>query len=180
VEAASQVQLPEVNPQHQAKVTWTPSFPVARARFDQLARTCTKTVTGRHVGPLIVSGVTCLNGADVTGPVLVRSGASLLGINSTVSGPVSATGARAVHLYHSTVRGPVSVTGTTSSAAIVDSTVHGPVVLLGSKTPGVESIVADSNVNGPLVCTGNAPAPINLGARNSVRGPATGQCANLD
>lgn len=52
-------------------------------------------------------------------------------------------------------------------------------MLSGNSTATVESIIADSTVNGPLMCTGNAPAPINLGARNSVRGPAIGQCANL-
>ena len=78
------------------------------------------------------------------------------------------------------MRGPVSLTGTTGSAAVVDTTVGGPVVLFGNNTPGVEPIVADSTVNGPLVCSGNTPAPINLGAANDVRGPATGQCATLD
>ena len=180
IAAAREVQLAEFNPQHQPRFTWAPSFAVARARFDQLVRTCTSTVTGTHSGPLVVSGVTCLDGATVNGPVVVRPGATLLAINSTVGGPVAATAAAAVHLYHSTVRGPVSVVGTTGSAAIVGTTVGGPVVLFANRTPGVEPIVADSTVSGPLVCAANAPAPINLGAANEVRGPATGQCATLD
>jgi hypothetical protein len=180
IAAAREVQLAEFNAQHQPKITWAPSFAVARARFDQLVRTCTSTITGLHNGPLVVSGVTCLDGATVNGPVVVRSGASLLAINSTVNGPVAAAWASAVHLYHSTVWGPVSVNGTTGSAAIVDSTINGAVMLANSDTPGVEPIVADSTVNGPLVCAGNAPAPINLGAANTVAGPATGQCAGLD
>ena len=44
----------------------------------------------------------------------------------------------------------------------------------------VEPVVADSTVAGPLSCTGNSPAPINLGAANTVSGPATCQCAALD
>jgi len=179
IAAAGEVQLAEFNPQHQPEITWAPSFAVARARFDQLVRTCTTTVTGVHNGPLVVDGSTCLDGATVNGPVVVRSGASLLALDSTISGPVSASGASAVHLYHSTVRGPVSITGTSGSAAVVDSTVSGPVVLAGSATGDVEPIVADSTINGPLTCSGNTPAPINLGAANEVRGPATGQCAGL-
>ncbi|MEV0155172.1 hypothetical protein AB0H57_15705 [Micromonospora sp. NPDC050686] len=38
ITAASQVQLSEFNAQHQPKVTWTPSFAVARAHYDQLVR----------------------------------------------------------------------------------------------------------------------------------------------
>jgi len=180
IDAAREVQLAEFNSQHQTKITWAPSFAVARARFDQLVRTCTTTVSGQHNGPLVVDGVTCLAGATIRGPVVVRPGASLLGIDSSISGPVTATSASAVHLYHSTIRGPVSVTGATGSVALVDATVHGPVLLSNSATGAVESIVADSEIRGPLVCTANSPAPINLGAPNDVRGPAVGQCASLD
>ncbi|WP_455565783.1 LVIVD repeat-containing protein [Micromonospora globbae] len=180
IAAAREVQMPEFNAQHQTQVSWAPSFAVARARFDQLARTCTTTVTNRHHGPLTVSGVTCLSGATVNGPVTVRPGASLLAIDSSISGPVSAANAEAVHLYESTVRGPVSITGTRGSAAVVKSEIHGPAVLTGTRTGAVEPIVADSTVRGPLACTGNSPAPINLGAANEVSGPASGQCASLD
>lgn len=38
IAAASQVQLAEFNAQHQTKITWAPSFPVARSYFDQLVR----------------------------------------------------------------------------------------------------------------------------------------------
>ncbi|MFG2099852.1 LVIVD repeat-containing protein [Micromonospora echinaurantiaca] len=179
IAAAREVQLPQFNAQLQTRISWAPSFAVARARFDQLLRTCTTTVANRHNGPLTVTGVTCLTGATVSGPVTVRPGATLLAIDSSISGPVSASNAAAVHLYHSTVRGPVSVTGTTGSAAIVDTEIHGPAVLTGG-TGTVEPIVADSTVRGPLACTGNAPAPINLGVANTVHGPATGQCAGLD
>jgi hypothetical protein len=180
IAAAGEVRLAEFNAQHQPKLTWAPSFAVARARFDQLRRTCTTTITGRRNGPLIASGVTCLDGATVNGPILVGQGASLLSINSGVNGPVAAQSAGAVQLYHSNISGPVLISGAQGSAAIVDSTVRGPVVVNGTGTPGIEPIIADSTINGPLVCSGNAPAPINLGAPNTVRGPATGQCAALD
>ncbi|WBB70020.1 hypothetical protein [Micromonospora sp. WMMD812] len=180
IAAAREVQLPQFNAQHQTTISWAPSFAVARARFDQLARTCTSTMTARHNGPLTVNGVTCLDGATVSGPVTVRPGASLLAIDSSISGPVSASNAAAVHLYQSTVRGPVSITGTRGSTAIVESEIHGPAVVTGSRTGSVEPIIADSTVRGPLACTGNSPAPINLAAANTVSGPATGQCSGLD
>jgi hypothetical protein len=180
VAAAREVRLPEFNAQHQPKITWAPSFAVARARFDQLVRTCTSTVTDRRVGSLVVTGVTCVNGATIIGPVVVRPGASLLAINSSITGAVTASSASAVHLYHSRVKGIVSVLGTTGSTAVVDTAVTGALVLANTETPGIEPIVADSTVKGVLACTGNTPAPINLGAPNSVVGLAIGQCAALD
>jgi hypothetical protein len=110
----------------------------------------------------------------------VRPGASLLALDSSISGPVSATDAAAVHLYDTTVRGPVSVTRATGSVAVVDSTVHGPVSLRNNATGDVEPVVAGSTVHGPLACSGNTPAPIDLGAANTINGPASGQCAALD
>ncbi|MBX6751748.1 MAG: hypothetical protein IRY85_19180 [Micromonosporaceae bacterium] len=179
IAAAREVQLAEFNAQHQPKFTWAPSFAVARARFDQLVRTCDTTITGVRNGPLTVSGVTCLDGATVRGPVSVPAGASLLAINSSISGPVSAASAKAVHLYDTQVSGPVSLSGTIGSAALVGSTVRGPVSVTGTNTPGVELVVAANTINGALACTGNSPAPINLGVANEVKGPASGQCVNL-
>ena len=96
IAAAGEVQLAEFNPQHQTAFTWEPSFAVARARFDQLARTCTSTVTGRHNGPLAVSGITCLDGATVSGPVVgaARCVAALARTRRS-AGRVSASGASA-------------------------------------------------------------------------------------
>ncbi len=178
--AAREVRLAQFNPQHQPKITWAPSFNVSRARFDQLVRTCTSTVTGRRNGPLLVSGVTCLNNATVNGAVVVSPGGSLLAINSTVNGAVASLSADAVHLYNTTVRGALALTGTTGSMAIVDSTVNGATVLLANSTGTTEQVVARSRINGLLVCTANNPAPINLGGRNTVRGLNVGQCAPLD
>jgi len=178
--AAGEVQLDEFNAQHQTAFTWAPSFNVARARFDQLARTCTSTVTGAHNGPLVVTGVTCLDDATVSGPVTVRPGGSLLALGSSIIGAVSATNASAVHIYETTVAGPVRISGTSGSVAIVDAGIVGPVALRNNATGTVEPIVARSTVDGPLACSGNTPAPINLGAPNDVTGPASGQCAALD
>jgi hypothetical protein len=78
------------------------------------------------------------------------------------------------------VEGPVRISGTSGSVAIVDADIVGPVALRNNATGAVEPIVAGSTVEGPLACSGNSPAPINLGAPNDVTGPAAGQCAALD
>ncbi|HEY8544979.1 MAG TPA: hypothetical protein VIL36_08020, partial [Acidimicrobiales bacterium] len=180
IAAAEEVRLDELNPQHQSAFTWAPSRAVARARFDQLLRTCTSTITGRHNGPLTVaSGVTCLDGATVNGPVTVQSGASLLALGASVSGPVTATSGADVQLYDTTVRGAVTVTRSTASVAVVDSTVRGPVTLTSNATGAVEPVVAGNDISGPLSCSGNSPAPLHLGSPNTVHGPASGQCATL-
>ena len=180
IQAAREVRLARFNAQHQQKIAWTPSLATARAKFDQLTRTCTSTLTGTHNGVLVVTGVTCLDGATVRGAVTVRPGASLLAIDSSFNGAVAASSAAAVHLYDSTVNGAVSVTGTAGSLAVVGSTIRGAVALTGAQTPGVAPVVAGNQVNGILSCVGNTPAPINVGAANTVRGLAAGQCATLD
>ena len=180
IAAAREVQVDEFNAQHQTRTTWAPSFAVARARFDQLVRTCTETVTGRQTKVLVVTGVTCLDGATLLGGAVVRQGGSLLSLDSSITGAVVATRSSAVHLYDTTVRGVVSIDRSTGSVAVVDSTVRGALTLTNSATGDVEPIVANSSVHGALVCKGNTPAPINLGAANDVSGVATGQCAALD
>jgi hypothetical protein len=180
IAAARQVRVAQLNAQNQQRVTWDPSLAVARARFDQLWRTCATTIDGTHRGPLVVSGVTCLSGASVRGAVAVRPGGTLLALDSTINGAVAAGSAAAVHLYGTTVNGVLAVTGTTGSVAVVDSTVNGAAALVGNRTPGVEPVLAGSRVNGLLACTGNDPAPVNLGSRNTVRGLNVGQCSTLD
>ncbi|HEV7708128.1 MAG TPA: hypothetical protein VGP16_08040, partial [Asanoa sp.] len=172
VQAAREVQVPRVNAQNQQKITWTPSLATARARYDQLARTCTSTITGNRNGALVVDGVTCLDGATVRGAITVRPGASLLSINSSISGALSSASAKALHLYDTSINGAISVSGTTGSLAVVDSTIRGAVSLSGARTPGVEPVIAGNEVNGILSCSGNTPAPINVGSRNTVRGLA--------
>ncbi|MGW5668191.1 M14 family zinc carboxypeptidase, partial [Micromonospora sp. NPDC003776] len=68
------------------------------------------TVTGEHSGQLVVSGVTCLRDATVTGPVRVRAGGTLIATGSWITGPVDATGAAGVFLTDTTVVGPVRIT----------------------------------------------------------------------
>ena len=140
---------------------------------------CTTTLTGRVAGPLVVrSGVTCLSGATVGGPVTVLAGGSVVATGSTVSGPLTATDASAVELLNSTVRGPVTLRGTTADVTLVGGSVRGAVTLSSNRTARAP-VVAGVTVRGPLVCQGNTPAPENLRAPNSVQGPRTGQCARL-
>jgi hypothetical protein len=178
--AAQEAQVAEVNPQHQTRYTWEPSRNVARARYDQLARTCDTTITGPHRRPLVASGVTCLDGATVSGPVIVPAGASLLSVDSTLSAGLATVSADAVHLYDTTVKVTAAILGSTGSVAVVDSTIRGPLLVTHNRTGDVEPVLVNNSVQGLLACSANSPAPIDLGEANNVRGPATGQCRNLD
>ncbi|ONI76570.1 peptidase [Kribbella sp. ALI-6-A] len=143
------------------------------------APACTSTITGVRNGPLTVSsGVTCLTGATVNGPVSVRAGASLVATDSRIAGPVYAAGAAQVHLLRTTVNGPVALDGTTGAAVVVGSTISGPVSVTGART-AEPVVLAGNTVNGPLACSGNAATPSNLQAPNQVAGPRSGQCAKL-
>ena len=124
--------------------------------------------------------MTCLDGATVRGPVAVRTGASLLAIDSTISGAVASyVGGGGAPLRQHGQR-CLSVSGTTGSLAVVDSTVNGAVSLTGNRTPGVEPVVAGSRVNGILSCTRQQPRPGQPRLGNTVRGLNVGQCAALD
>ncbi|MFD0199939.1 MULTISPECIES: GH92 family glycosyl hydrolase [Saccharothrix] len=150
------------------------------AEFELLAKpfvTCSATVTGEHAGPLRVeSGVTCVDGASVTGPVTVAAGASLYVFGGTVDGPVRATGAAAVVLVETSVGGPVDISGTSGELSLERVTAGGPVRLVDNKGG---TLVAGNTVAGPLSCTGSSPEPVNNGWVNSADGPKTGQCASL-
>ena len=138
------------------------------------------TLTGRHDGPLVVaSGVACLVGATVQGPVSVLPGATLIATGSSVVGPVTATGAAGVFLTDSVVAGPVQVSGTTGAVVIADAFVAGPVQLSANTTAGGAALVASNTITGPLRCSANTPAPVNMEIPNTVLGPRTGQCAAL-
>jgi hypothetical protein len=134
---------------------------------------CTTTITGRHSGPLTVrSGVTCLAGATVAGPVTVAPGAALVATGATIAGPVTATRAAAVALFRSTVSGPLTVSGTRGDVQVLGGTVRGPATLAGNGSPVFAGVI----VKGPLTCAGNTAPPDDLRIGNTVHGPATGQC----
>ncbi|MER5356028.1 phosphodiester glycosidase family protein [Kitasatospora sp. NPDC002551] len=137
---------------------------------------CTTTLRGTQKKLAVTSGVTCLDGATVTGPVLVQPGAALVANGATIKGPVSARGAAAFVLADTRVSGPVSVSGSTGQVALLGSTVEGP-AHLALNTGG--TVVAGTTVRGPLDCAGNTPAPGNGGQGNTVNGPKGGQCSAL-
>jgi hypothetical protein len=141
---------------------------------------CTATVTGRRTGPLVVSsGVTCLDHAEITGPVSVRPGASLVASASSIVGPLSASGASAVELLNSSVTGSVTISGTAEDVTVVGGRFVGPVHLSNNRTGSRAPILAGATVTGLISCNSNEPAPENLQALNTVHGPASGQCTNL-
>ncbi|MEV4396274.1 M64 family metallopeptidase [Nonomuraea sp. NPDC049607] len=136
---------------------------------------CDRTVTGTHRGPLTVAdGVTCLKDAQVTGPVTVKAGASLVTDGGRISGTLTAAGPAAVHLIRTRVDGALSVTGA-RQLTVVGGELRGAAVLTGNTAP----ILSGVTVKGALACTGNTPAPADLGVPNQVNGAGGGQCGKL-
>jgi hypothetical protein len=128
---------------------------------------------------VIGDGVTCLDHAQITGAIVVQPGASLVATGSTITGGVSSTGANAVELLDTTVRGAASIVGTAQDVTILGGSVNGALLLSGNHTGARQPVVAGVTVTGALSCTGNAPAPGDIAAPNTVRGPAIGQCSGL-
>ncbi|WP_199853865.1 family 20 glycosylhydrolase [Plantactinospora sp. BB1] len=165
---------------YRATLTATrPGGVTSSAEFTVTVDTCTSRLSGQHRGALVVwTGVTCLAGATVTGPVTVRPGGSLIATAASVRGPVQATGATTLELLGGSVAGPVSLTGTTGQLVVEGVRVGGPLVVTGTDTVPAP-VIAGNTVGGPLVCTGNTPAPVDNGVPNTLRGPAIGQCRGL-
>ncbi|MBE1486355.1 ExeM/NucH family extracellular endonuclease [Plantactinospora soyae] len=184
---------------HLAENSPVTADPAPRSTIGRPGPQCTTTITGRHNRPLTVfSGLTCLDNATISGPVTVLPGASLVATGGSIAGPVTATRSVLLTLDGTTVSGPVSVVGGTGQVLVekgrvsgpvsivlssggvrVDTvTVSGPVSLVGN-TGSEPVLVAGNKISGPLSCLGNNPGPGNDGRANTVRGPATGQCARL-
>ncbi|SDJ78437.1 M64 family metallopeptidase [Nonomuraea jiangxiensis] len=134
---------------------------------------CTRTLTGAQRGPITVAGgVTCLDGAQVTGNVTVRPGAALVVTGGSLTGTLTASGAAAVHLLNTRVSGAVSVDGA-RALTVVGADLRGAARLTGNTAP----ILSGTTVKGALACAGNTPAPVDLGVPNTITG--AGQCADL-
>jgi hypothetical protein len=145
---------------------------------------CTTTLTGRHAGVVAARGVTCLTGAQVSGVVTVRAGASLVVRDSTIRGALTATGAQAVQLFGSTVTGAARITGTTRDVTIAGGTFTGTLTLTGNTQVSADErysrlagaygpILAGSRVTGALRCSGNSAPVTDFGAPSRVTGPRT-------
>ncbi len=144
-------------------------------------RTCDRTITGTHVGPLrVTGGLTCLaHGSNVIGPVSVAAGASLHADGARVVGPLSADAASKLEISDLTVIGPVSLRGSTSLLSFTGNHVTGPVSVTNNVTGSTPILVSGNTVIGPLACSGNQPPPTNGGIPNQVLGPVSGQCTGL-
>ncbi len=127
---------------------------------------CTTTITGQHVGALVVhSGqFLCLTGATQTGAILVDAGGALTLTNSTVlGGGVQSNGAAFMTLCGSTLTsGSVVIKNTTLLTRVGDdaincpgNTISGSVTLTGNKG-GVE--VFGNTIKGSLAVDGNLGA----------------------
>ncbi|MFB4192952.1 glycosyl hydrolase 53 family protein [Streptomyces carpaticus] len=144
---------------------------------------CDRTVTGWHSGPLTVDeGVTCLDGATVSGPVSVGAGASLQVDGAVIAGPVRADGAAVAVICDSRVSGPVTSSGTSSVSlgnpllGCAPNTIDGPVTVTGTHW---WNVIAGNTISGPLTCGDNARPPVNNGSANTVGGPRSAQCRDL-
>ncbi len=172
--------------------------PVFRSSIGEPGPRCDTTITGRRTGPLTVrSGLTCLDDATILGPVSVRPGASLIATDGFVAGPVSAIRPARFSLSGTRVIGPVSVLGATGDVLVERARISGPVSLVGNAGSvrldaatvtgpvavtaniGGDHVVAGNTIHGPLSCRANNPPPTNEDRKNTVRGPAWGQCARL-
>ncbi len=138
------------------------------------------TLTGNFSGSLDVqSGVACIAGANFSGPITVRAGATLIMTGTTMSGSIAATGAAGVFLASSTIWGPISISGSDGAVLIANITTAGNLQLTDNNTTGGATLLAGNTVYGPVSCSGNTPGPVNLEVPNSVSGPRFGQCAAL-
>jgi len=121
----------------------------------ETAPVCDEEITGSHRGPIQVSeGTTCITGAEIRGPVTVTEAASVTISDSQVRGPIRADDADRVQLTDNEITGPVQIHASTGAVQL-----------------------RDNDITGTLSCSGNASDP--EGEGNSVRGPASGQCADL-
>ncbi|THV36383.1 glycosyl hydrolase 53 family protein [Glycomyces buryatensis] len=145
---------------------------------------CDTVISGTRHGKLSVeSGTTCLaDGSRVLGPVNVADGAGLVAEGAQISGPLTATGAAVVVLCGTEADGPVRLTGgasVTLGNPVLDcapNQLSGPVTV--TDTTGW-NVIAGNEISGPLSCTGNGSEPVDNGTTNQVRGPKSGQCAEL-
>lgn len=139
---------------------------------------CTTTVTERHAGALEVrSGVTCIDSAEVQGPVTVSAGASLVATNARIAGAVTSSGAATIEMIGTTVEGETRLAGTTGALTLFNSTFARDLIVADSRTAAAPTL-AGNTVRGALACSGNSAVPVDLDVPGTVGGTATGQCSN--
>lgn len=113
---------------------------------------CEKVITGPVDEPVTVDGSgTCLRGASVDAPVVVRPGGRLIVTDSTITGPVRSDGADLVTICGSRIDGPVLAWNSHGAVTVGDKTracapnrITGPVSTTGSR-----GLVVVDPVTGP-------------------------------
>jgi hypothetical protein len=137
---------------------------------------CTSILRESHNKPLRVnSGVLCLDGAVLGGPVTVADGATVLAYGAELTGAISISGGGVVSVVDSKLTGAVRIDGA-GSVVLSGNIIKGPVAVNG--TSG-KLMLAGNTINGSLACSGNALAPTDSGRANTIKGAAAGQCAAL-
>lgn len=137
---------------------------------------CDRTVNAVHIGTLSLDqGVTCLRSATVEGDLRVRSGASVVAIDSEIRGSVRADGSGTAWLRGTRVRDDVVVERSSGIVRLDGAHIGGSVTLNGNQAP----VITDSTVEGSLSCMDNEPVPSDEGRRNVVHGPVRGQCTTM-
>jgi hypothetical protein len=143
------------------------------------AATCATTISGTHTGSLkLDTGVTCLDGATVTGDVTVTPGASLVATRATISGSLTSTGAATIELVSTSVAGKLTVTGTTDRVTVFGGSAGQDATVSNNSTPKAPLVIG-STFRGALACEGNTTPPSHGGNKNIVTRGATGQCGGL-
>ena len=96
---------------------------------------CTTTITGkRSKGVTVESGVTCIAGATIDGPVTVEPGASLVVSDGSRApqGPAR-DDAAVVHVFGATVNRDSKITGTTDDVIVAGSLFRGKLTVVGQQ-----------------------------------------------
>ena len=140
---------------------------------------CTTTVTEDVRGALRAEeGVLCLDGATVTGSVVVRPGAAFIATDATIDGTVTASSAEAVQLVDTTVTGTVNISRTSGNVALLGATVERQIVLSNNDTVAFPMVIAGSTLDS-VTCSG-AQEPIEtLGVPNAVDAGDVRRCEGL-
>jgi hypothetical protein len=133
--------------------------------------------------------VTCIDGT-VNGGVRVRPGASLVvSDGSRINGGLQADGAAVVHVFGAMVNGDAVLSGTTgdlvvagsvfSESLVVSENHSADVTIPSGETRNYGVGLVGNTIGRGLACTDNDPGVTDFGAPNTVRGAASGQCAQL-
>jgi hypothetical protein len=136
---------------------------------------CSTTLTGPQEGVVVTEGVTCLDGATVSGDVTVRSGGSIVIDGGEVSGRLEATDGRDVLVFGARILGATSVANTTGNTTLVNNELRGGVTLSGNTATSFGLALVANTIGGSVTCTDGLVS--DFGAPNAIEGPRA--CGSL-